>query len=215
MYGSIVDSNAPASLQQFYANEMPQFVFQAVSPFNYVNRRAAFSSLFGQLIFIGFFGATLYSLVDFTSLTTISGIMSQLSSDLEGDVLVGIVACVVFGSIIKLIFTIAQLFIQKKVWFIGTKKQLIISDTKKAESIDWDKFESNPQFNDNFDASSLILNLKKGTSIDGTLYPSYVSWSTYAHLPIQIKPLPNPEIKRLIETLIKNSITENNEDFKF
>jgi len=201
MYGSIIDPAAPASVQKFYQNQMPQFVFESPSPYNKLFKKQA---VFNLIFYAVFFGTAGYALFSGNGIpkSDLESLWAQISQP-DAVVIPIIISLALLLMILKFFTTIAGLLIKRTFWYIGTAQQLIIANGKKADQIDWTDIQPNPEYISNFATNTLILKLVPGVTLTEIFSREQLKLREFDK--IEIVDVPNPEIKRLIETHLKGN----------
>lgn len=197
MYGSIVDSNAPTSVQKYYLNQMPEFVFEAPHPLNAGIKRGALFQLVYYIVSLGAAGYYIYYHTPYVQ--TVTTQLSVIDGKHEYQVfLIALgMACLIL--LYRLLSVAKRAFINKKLWYIGLPTQLIVTDQKKADYIDWNHIQPNPEYVSDFTTGKLTMKLYPGYSAQVVANP-IVNSNT-----ITIAHVPNLEIKRLIENHLKST----------
>jgi hypothetical protein len=220
-YGPLIDPNAPPTVQALYQGTNPDFVFEAPSPYNKVNRIRAMMRLGGDVFSIGL---VVYLLNTNPTLQSLSwndiwtGILTDLKPTGDEENIYYIFAAIaifialsvlvgIFHNIKKAFFT------NEKLWYIGTTNNLIIFDKKKSDSINWADLKTNTEYQST--PTGDILSIKfKNNSIPLLKILEKKSGMLKSLNAIDIINPPNSmEVKRLVENRIKEHSNEpTNED---
>jgi|GEM_PF-3726638 len=217
-YGPLIDQNTPPNVQLYYKGENPDFVFEAPDPNNKIARIRAGTQLVMSMISIGILAYILYAnpmllQIDWQSLWT-----DNFKPANEDD-WVGIILVLIFGGFFflsflnKIIKNIIQLFVIKKLWYIGTTDALKVTDQKDEESISWDHLRPDIEYVSNSSGDKLVIKLQPGYLPDLLVRGSKHIMQNFNTIEI-INPPNIMEVKRLIEKRIRENASGQKTDDK-
>ncbi|MCC7197612.1 hypothetical protein IT413_05480 [Candidatus Peregrinibacteria bacterium] len=213
-YGPLVDPNSPPTIQALYQGTTPDFSFESPSPYNKISKTKALTKLVADVIVLGFI---IYSVMNnqvFKSIswnTVWTDILSELKlSNDESQIFYvfgGIILLIGISYLVGIISNIKKLFINEQFWYIGTANQLIISNTKKSDSIHWEEFKSQTDYQSTPTGDILSIKLKSNRSVLNIIQQKQGILKAFDAIDI-INPPNSMEVKRLIEKRIKEHTNE-------